>query len=221
MQRVEERPGQVGVAGGFTPSSGICELTTARGDGLADGHQRLGDVGCARIELQTTLADYVPGLHDQACLDLGVVAEGAQRREELAHQLGDSAAHTGGVDTDISHVVALGDLPNGLGLGIEVHPAELVFLQYEKLPSRYQWRGQHHQAGRVAGFRRVVAHPYRTFTVGPGSKRAVAWPVPAFHHAGLQHAQRENALPIVHELTHKQVLEGCSIVLKPQFIQVK
>ncbi|MNJ65707.1 hypothetical protein D3C77_617370 [compost metagenome] len=68
----------------------------------------------------------------------------------MAHQLRNGATQSGGVDPDVGDPVAARHLPNGLGLGREVHPPELVPLQDPELATRYQRWCHHDQTRGIA-----------------------------------------------------------------------
>lgn len=106
-------------------------------------------------------------LAQQAGFDFRRIAEGSDGREELLHQLRHARAHAGGVDADIGHPVALHALTDEFGLRGEVHAAELVAFQNQKLAALPQRRRHDHQAGAVAGLGGVVADPHGAVAVGP------------------------------------------------------
>lgn len=223
VQCVKERPGQVGVAGVVVAACGVGVLAPAGGDGFADRHQRLGHVGPASIEFEPALVDYVVGLEYQAGFDFGRVAEGGDRREELAHLLGHAAAQTGYIDADVSHPVAVADALDERGLRGEVHATELVAFEDAELATRYQRRRDHDHARTVARLSRVVANPDLSIakrTHGKGF--VVLGPLdPAVHHARLQQGQRKDARAVVDEFAHQQVGERLRAVFAAQFLNVE
>lgn len=134
---MEKRPGQVGVAGLVGAAGGVGELAAAGGDGLADGHERLGHVDPAGVEFQPAFVDDVVGFEHQAGFHFGRVAEGGEVGEELAYKLRHAGAHTGDVDADVGDPVAFGDLADGLGLnaGASAPPSPAVALAVTMCPA--------------------------------------------------------------------------------------
>ncbi len=86
---------------------------------------------------------------------------------EVAHQVKHAVTDTGGIDTNVLHVEALGQFLDLLGLELERLSTPTVFFQDPELGARLQGRGNDHATCVVTGTAWVVADPYRAVAEGP------------------------------------------------------
>ena len=154
------------MAGGVRARSAIGDL--AAGGGAAfDGQERLGYVGPAGIPFDAAALDRVLGLEYQRIFGFKAVMDSGRTRVEVAHQVKHAVTDTGRVDADVLHVETLGKLLDLIGLVLERLPAPAVFFQDAEFRPGFQWRGDHHAGGVVAGPAGVVAQPNRAVAEWP------------------------------------------------------
>ena len=174
------------------------------------------------VELQTPAADDVERLQHQGVFDVRVINELLHHREKHLHVL--VHAEACGVNADISNVVLLRQLFDGLGLRAKVHAAPLVALQNAELAARHRCRGYHHAPSAVAvlrTLRRVVTDSHFAPAKRPQRKRfKIGQYLPAVYHALLQQLQREHGRQIVHKFAHQQVLVFRRAVFESQLVEV-
>lgn len=165
MQGVHHGPCNVGVAGGLGPRGAEGDLAAVGGAAL-DGQEGLSDLGPARIPFDPTRPNHVLGLEHQGGLGFKAVVDALRPRVEIAHQVVDPDAYSGGVDANVLHVEAFGDLLHLAGLVGERLPTPGMLFQDPELATRLRrWR-DHNTRRIVSSTARVVAHPYRSIAEG-------------------------------------------------------
>ena len=87
-------------------------------------------------------------------------------RIEITHQVENAVTNTGGIDADVLHVEALGELFDLGGLVREGVPTPAVFLQDPEPCARLQRWGDNHAGGIVTGAAGIVADPHRGIAEG-------------------------------------------------------
>ena len=96
-----------------------------------------------------------------------------------------------------------------------------MFFQDAEFRPWFQWRGDHHAGGVVAGAARIVAKPNRAVAERPIQFRVVVFPQRQVGIAALQVFEAKRALAAVDELAVEQLLEFVFVVLQLQLFQVE
>lgn len=208
------------MAGGIGARSAVGNLAAGGGAAL-DGQECLGDIGPAGIPLDATALDRVLGLEHQGVFSLKAVVDRCGLRVEVAHQVEHAVAHTSDVDPDVLHVETLCKLFDLGGLVGERMASPAVFFQDAEFRPGFQWRGDHHAGGIVAGPAWIVAKPYRAVAERPIQFRVVVLPQRQVGIAALQILEAERTLAAVDELAVEQLLKFVFVVLQLQLFQVE
>ena len=219
-QGMHDCPGNIGVAGGLGARSAVGDLAAAGGAAL-DRQERLGNVSPAGIPLDAAALDRVLGLEDQRVFRFQAVVNRRCPWVEVAHQVEHAITDTGGIDADVLHVEALGEFLDLLGLVLERLSSPAVLLQDAEFRSSFEWRGDDHASGVVAGPAGVVADPDGAVAIGAVFFGLVVLPQRQVGVAALQVFQAERALRTVDELAIEQLLELVLVVLQLQLLEVE
>ena len=181
------------MAGGLGARSAVSDLTAASSAAL-DGQERLGDICPAGIPLDAAALDRVLGLENQHIFRFEAVVNRRCPWVEVAHQVEHAVTDTGGIDANVLHVEALGELLDLLGLVLERLPPPTVLLQdAEFRPGLQRWSNDH-ASGVVARATWVVADPDGAVAKGTFVVGFVVLPQRQVGVATLQVFQAERAL---------------------------
>ncbi|KZH33167.1 hypothetical protein AWG37_02345 [Escherichia coli] len=118
---------------GFLAAAGLISgAASAAGHGLADSHERAGDVGGADVIFQTATADNVFCLEHHCGFHFRRVADIARGGIERAHELEHADTEAGGINPDVFNVIFFGEFADGFRLSGKVHAFPLVTLKYSE-----------------------------------------------------------------------------------------
>lgn len=124
---------------GFLAAAGLIGgAASAAGHGLADSHERAGDIGGADVIFQTATANNVFCLEHHCGFHFRRVADIARGGIERAHELEHADTEAGGINADVFDVVFFGEFADGFRLGGKVHAFPLVTLKYSEFATGHQ-----------------------------------------------------------------------------------
>ena len=112
---MHNRPGNIGVTGGFRSRSTVGDLAAGGGPAL-DGQERRCYVVPAGVPLDTAANNRVLRLEYQSVFGLKAVVDRRRSREEFAHQVEHAITNTGYVDTNVLNAKSLAELFDLSGL---------------------------------------------------------------------------------------------------------
>ena len=154
----------------------------------------MGDICPAGIPFDAAALDRVLRFEHQRVFRFQAVVNRRCPWVEVTHQFEYAITDAGNIDADVLHVEALGKFLDLSSLELERLSSPAVLLQDAEFRSSFEWRGNDHASGVVAGPAGVVADPDGAVAIGAVFFGLVVLPQRQVGVATLQVFQAERAL---------------------------
>ena len=178
----------------------------------------MGNICPPRVPLQTTVVDELLRFQHHFVLGLNGVNDFLGARIKLAHQVINCLPNTGGINSNIGHVINAAKFANLLRLPVKIQTVETLLIHNTENPALNPWRCDNHQRGIILRAAGVVTNPHRRVIERARGERGVVLPQrPRINHAALQFRHFENTVRVIDELAHEQVFKLPRREFNPQF----